>query len=79
MMGGLKTWIAKRFSWRNQPQTITLNGVVYVPLCVAEYLMAERDTVVRKLNRERKKKRALLGEKSRTDGGEGRIRTDGTV
>ena len=55
----LRTWIAKRTSWRTWGRGVTVDGERYVPESVALALFAERQRLVAKLLDERKRRAAV--------------------
>jgi hypothetical protein len=54
-MKDLRTWIAKRTSWRRWGDHVVVNQREYVLKEVAEQLFAERQNLVRKLAKTRRK------------------------
>lgn len=57
-MKDLRTWIAKRTSWRTWGRRVSVDGEVYVPETVALELFAERQRLVAKVTIERKRRAA---------------------
>jgi hypothetical protein len=53
----LKTWIAKRVPWRRWGDLVLVNDRPYIPETVAQALFAERQQLVRKLAKERARRR----------------------
>lgn len=57
-MKDLRTWIAKRVAWKAWGRSVTVDGERYVPESVASALFDERQRLVSKLAKERKRRAA---------------------
>lgn len=56
-MNDLNTWIAKRISWRAWGQRVTVGGVQYVPMLIAEELFGANQKLAARFSRERRRRK----------------------
>lgn len=54
----LRIWIAKRMSYRSWGRRVSVDGEAYVPESIATALFTERQQLVRKLMKERARRKA---------------------
>jgi hypothetical protein len=61
----LRTWIAKRISWRRWGEKVVINDQAYLPERIVQRLFTERQQLVQKLLKERARRKAA---EARTSG-----------